>query len=416
MSEDKTIKALNALRRLPENRVCGTCRCEDRLGFSAVCVKYNVFVCGDCKSAHQAYSHRCKSVTMSNWTAAEVDALREERGGGNAYNRKKIFAKLPPASSSWPRKGCHPDERKAFVLNAYSDRNWESDGPPPIPGAVAPAVQKVVTAPAALDDASTAAPSTFAPCTFDLLLTTDTESARASWSAFEGASTAPAVKDRAKSAPNAGILEWGAFDAAPAPAAPDSFSDFFSSLSSSPLAATPLAATPLTAAPLAAAPSSATSPQAVQLADLDFFASPPTTPPSATPRLAAAPISALNVGKASPSETAFSATIPAGAASMPPIPTRTFHGPPAGMGRMPGGGMPPQPPPMAGLAAQMPAGAMSGMPMPRMPAGMSDGMERMPARGIHGMTRMATQMPMGAMAGMPMPGMSHARGPMQCGA
>lgn len=406
-SEDKTMKALNTLRRLPENRVCGTCRCEDRLGFSAVCVKYQIFVCGDCKSAHQAYSHRCKSVTMSNWTADEVDALREDRGGGNAYNRKKTFAQLPPASSSWPRKGCHPDERKAFVLNAYSDRNWESDEPPPIIGAVAPAVQKMVTAPA-----STEAPSTAAPSTFDLLLANDAEPAKTSWSAFEEA--APAVKDRAESAPNAGILEWGAFDAAPPPAAPDSFSDFFSSPSASPAAATPLAATPFAATPLAAAPSAAASPLASKLAEFDFFAAPPTTPPSATQP--STPLSALNVGKASPSEKAFSATIPAGAASMPPMPTRPFHGPPAGMGRMPGGGMPPQPPPMAGLAAQMPAGAMSGMPMPRMPAGMPGGMGRMPAGGMHGLAGLAAQMPMGAMAGMPMPGMPHARGPMQCGA
>lgn len=56
---------LNKLRRLADNRRCGTCRHEDRLGFNAVCVKFQIFVCGDCKSAHQAFSHRCK--VRSGW-------------------------------------------------------------------------------------------------------------------------------------------------------------------------------------------------------------------------------------------------------------------------------------------------------------------------------------------------------------
>ena len=54
------MKLLNQLRRLPENRMCGSCRHEDKLGFKNVCVKFQIFICDDCKSAHQAYSHRCK--------------------------------------------------------------------------------------------------------------------------------------------------------------------------------------------------------------------------------------------------------------------------------------------------------------------------------------------------------------------
>ena len=52
---------LAKLRRLPENRRCATCKHEDRLGYNAICVKFQIFVCGDCKSAHQAFSHRCKA-------------------------------------------------------------------------------------------------------------------------------------------------------------------------------------------------------------------------------------------------------------------------------------------------------------------------------------------------------------------
>eukprot|EP00966_Prymnesium_polylepis_P307726 7111172-Prymnesium_polylepis.1 len=51
---------LNKLRRLPENKKCGSCNYEDRMGFKNVCMKFKIFICDDCKSAHQAYSHRCK--------------------------------------------------------------------------------------------------------------------------------------------------------------------------------------------------------------------------------------------------------------------------------------------------------------------------------------------------------------------
>ena len=54
------MKYLNALRRQAENKVCATCPYEDRMGFKDVCMKFKIFICSDCKSAHQAFSHRCK--------------------------------------------------------------------------------------------------------------------------------------------------------------------------------------------------------------------------------------------------------------------------------------------------------------------------------------------------------------------
>ena len=38
-------------------------------------MKFNTFVCDMCKTSHQAVSHRCKSVSMSTWTMAEVNSL-----------------------------------------------------------------------------------------------------------------------------------------------------------------------------------------------------------------------------------------------------------------------------------------------------------------------------------------------------
>uniref|UniRef100_A0A6S9SS06 Arf-GAP domain-containing protein n=3 Tax=Chrysotila carterae TaxID=13221 RepID=A0A6S9SS06_CHRCT len=156
MSNDAHMKVLHQLRRLPENRKCGSCRHEEKLGFKDVCVKFQIFVCGDCKSAHQAYSHRCKSITMSNWNKDEVDALRADMGGGNARNSATTFAHLPNESALWPKKGCHPNELKEFIVAAYNDRKWFGEAAPveapqpPRPKAP-PSVSKTVSLPVKLE-------------------------------------------------------------------------------------------------------------------------------------------------------------------------------------------------------------------------------------------------------------------------
>lgn len=66
------MKYLNQLRRLPENKRCATCPYEDRMGFKDVCMKYKIFICGDCKSAHQSFSHRCKARSWNILTSAQT--------------------------------------------------------------------------------------------------------------------------------------------------------------------------------------------------------------------------------------------------------------------------------------------------------------------------------------------------------
>lgn len=77
-------KELSEIRREPANKICPNCQKEDKLGFDAVCVPFKTFVCSSCKSAHQAFSHRCKSVRMSNWSREEVDKLKTANGGGES--------------------------------------------------------------------------------------------------------------------------------------------------------------------------------------------------------------------------------------------------------------------------------------------------------------------------------------------
>eukprot|EP01045_Picozoa_sp_COSAG04_P033268 COSAG04_NODE_6820_length_1249_cov_0.890435_1_plen_113_part_01 len=101
-------KELNALRKRADNKVCPNCAAEDRYGFKSACVKFDTFVCGDCKSAHQAISHRIKGVSMSTFTEEEVDRLRD---GGNRLCQDTWLGRLSrqEVRDMCPRKDDRPD-------------------------------------------------------------------------------------------------------------------------------------------------------------------------------------------------------------------------------------------------------------------------------------------------------------------
>lgn len=121
-------KELNRLRKLPENRLCPNCRREDKLvGFGAIVVPFKMFVCGECKSAHQAFSHRCKSVSMSNWTMEEVQMLDEKNGGGNRVALQTWLADVP--DSARPTPDSRQDELKRFIDLVYNKKAWLSSSP-----------------------------------------------------------------------------------------------------------------------------------------------------------------------------------------------------------------------------------------------------------------------------------------------
>ena len=120
---------LEKIRKLPANRVCANCPEESRLGFDAVCVKFSTFVCHKCKSAHQSFSHRVKSVGMSNWTQDEVDKLRKQNGGGNDVARSTFLANLRGDSKRRYalKLGATLDEHKRFVEAAYIRKKFYGD-------------------------------------------------------------------------------------------------------------------------------------------------------------------------------------------------------------------------------------------------------------------------------------------------
>jgi hypothetical protein len=117
--------AVKRLSRHPPNTTCPNCGTHSKYGFSTVCVKYNTFVCNSCKSAHQAVSHRCKSLTMSSWTSGEVLALSSPKTGGNDRARRVWLGNAPPVGTGGrPMEGSDVNVFKRFIVEAYEDRRY----------------------------------------------------------------------------------------------------------------------------------------------------------------------------------------------------------------------------------------------------------------------------------------------------
>ena len=98
------VALLKKIRKIECNLNCANCNtpAQQGIGFGNVCIKYLTFVCDNCKSSHQAISHRCKSVTMSEWTIDEVHSLMDENGGGNDAARHIWLANAPAPGTRYP--------------------------------------------------------------------------------------------------------------------------------------------------------------------------------------------------------------------------------------------------------------------------------------------------------------------------
>jgi len=125
MSSAAAEKKIKKLARLPSNTVCANCGTTKKFGFSTVCIKYFTFVCNNCKSSHQAISHRCKSLTMSSWTDEEVAELERK---GNDYARRTWLKNAPPIGQGGrPKEGDHVDVFKRFVVDVYERKRYYDD-------------------------------------------------------------------------------------------------------------------------------------------------------------------------------------------------------------------------------------------------------------------------------------------------
>ncbi|TDH70482.1 hypothetical protein CCR75_006293 [Bremia lactucae] len=114
--------ALNALRKLESNKVCINCGSYNRFGHQNICEKVHTFVCSNCKSAHQSFSMRVKSVSMSNWSMEEVNELRDENGGGNAAAERIWLGRWDESSMRKPTKEDSLDYYKQFINSVYNEK------------------------------------------------------------------------------------------------------------------------------------------------------------------------------------------------------------------------------------------------------------------------------------------------------
>ena len=121
MSEAGAEKELDRLRKKAANKACANCGAIGQQGHGAAVMKYGIFVCHTCKSAHQSYSHLCKSVSMSYWSLKEVAMLK----GGNAKAQKTWMARMPAHAKL--KTGSSLDATKAFVNRCYNEKAWYSE-------------------------------------------------------------------------------------------------------------------------------------------------------------------------------------------------------------------------------------------------------------------------------------------------
>ncbi|EOD25052.1 hypothetical protein EMIHUDRAFT_631921 [Emiliania huxleyi CCMP1516] len=138
---------LARLRKLPGNKLCGTCRTPstNRGGFADVVLTYRIFVCRDCRESHGVAGHEVRTAerlakldVRASLTPYEVEALAR---GGNEVNVATTFALLPATSFEWPTKRTASSERDQFVRAAYGEKKWASreDTPEEAPPEPAPA-------------------------------------------------------------------------------------------------------------------------------------------------------------------------------------------------------------------------------------------------------------------------------------
>lgn len=124
MFKTKEVTLVDRLRSIQRsdkaNKQCANC---GELGPVYICSDFHTFVCTDCSGLHRELSHKVKSISMSNWTKEEVDAL--ETSGGNAGDKAKYMSGYDPRVYPQPQ-GSNRDRLRDFLRAKYIERRWAS--------------------------------------------------------------------------------------------------------------------------------------------------------------------------------------------------------------------------------------------------------------------------------------------------
>ncbi|CAH8615402.1 unnamed protein product [Dicrocoelium dendriticum] len=114
--QDRFLKILRAMVAFDENRFCFDCH---QRGPTYVNITIGSFVCTGCGGALRKYSHRVKSMSMSNFSPAEMEFLR--RRGNKAC--RKIFLALSDDQSLDERE-LSDAARDDYLREKYQLRKW----------------------------------------------------------------------------------------------------------------------------------------------------------------------------------------------------------------------------------------------------------------------------------------------------
>eukprot|EP00736_Rhodelphis_marinus_P002351 Rmarinus@m.19159 len=87
MEAQRNEKRLRELSKIPANKTCADCNAR---GPQYVCLDFNTFVCVPCASIHREMNHHVKSISMANFSNAEVSNVKN---GGNELHRKLFLAR-----------------------------------------------------------------------------------------------------------------------------------------------------------------------------------------------------------------------------------------------------------------------------------------------------------------------------------
>ena len=154
--QERLNKEVEALAKLPANRVCADCDETKRIRFCSVTL--GTFLCNRCYGLHRqlgAHVTRCKCLGLDAWKLEEVALLKSV---GNEQARAQYEANLPASPWQRPTKASSERQLYEFIRDKYERRKFVAAAVPPPATSQAPGAQ--VAAPLLVSSASaTVAPN-----------------------------------------------------------------------------------------------------------------------------------------------------------------------------------------------------------------------------------------------------------------
>eukprot|EP00929_Paragymnodinium_shiwhaense_P066388 TRINITY_DN33298_c0_g1_i1.p1 TRINITY_DN33298_c0_g1~~TRINITY_DN33298_c0_g1_i1.p1 ORF type:complete len:580 (-),score=153.95 TRINITY_DN33298_c0_g1_i1:63-1802(-) len=121
-------------RTNPVNKRCADCT---ERGPTYVCITFQTFVCQTCGGIHREFGHKIKSISLSEWTEAEVKAVE---AGGNEVSNASYLAKWTAEKCPEPDGG-DMEKIREFLKQKYEDKQWWKEVPREHAAAAAAAAQ-----------------------------------------------------------------------------------------------------------------------------------------------------------------------------------------------------------------------------------------------------------------------------------